>query len=385
MDIQISGKQSLACSFQNSLDRMSKLMNMDLSMTPWYSTTLALIKVHASSLTNVEVWLTPETSLDSYATLNLFCVVLDSNADVQKWEIKVPMKELLELIQLLPLQTLIDAMRSYVPTLRYKDDVSTYTSYKGYHITTSKKKYNFFGSSLLHTCPKGMRNLTNASLSALYNTMKAETFKHWIVDDIYMDKWIEHECGKVIALCSCDTKMKHWHVMCTTIPHSVRKLQKIRSDYIPRIKPRCHPIQGFKIECINHFKNMYHYIMNNTGGHVDAQNMGKQLNKTSHKHINCCSTYSGILASNKALTEYGFNHDLTTCSCNWAKKQRFYAAIKKAPPKSMIKERELFLKDADYANKQYTAEKCFPNWDLNLKVPKRSELDISTLFNNKKF
>jgi hypothetical protein len=381
MESQTSEKQNLDCSFLNSLGHTSKLMNMDLSMTPWYTTMHALTKAVVSSLTNVEVWLSPETYADSHATLNLFCAVLGSNVDEQRWEVKVPLKELYELIQLSPLRTLIEAMRQYSPITRFRDVPSTYTLFRGYHIMTSKKRYSYFGSTLLRICPQGRRNLNNVSLTALYETMKQETYKHWIVDDIYMDNFINHECGKIIAFCQCESNSKHWHLLCTVLPSTVRGLLKIRAEYEPKIKARSHPIQGLKIECINHFKNMYHYIMNNTGGHADAQNLGKQLNKTSHKHTTCCSTYSGILMNTKALTDFGFNHDLETCSCNWAKKQRFYKAMETAPPKTVPEEREKYRKKMDFQNKDYTARHCFPNWELNLYPNKKSDLVINRLFN----
>jgi hypothetical protein len=357
-------------------------MNMDLSKTPWYTTTLALTKAHVSSSTNVEVWLSPETSADSFATLNLFCVVLPSSVDEQRWEIKVPMKELLELIQLLPLRTLADAMRAYSPTTRYRDELSTSTFFKGFHITTSKKKYTYFGPSTLTICPQGKRNLNTLSMSALYSVIRREVFKHWIIEDEYMNYFMANECGQVICMCLCESNKTHWHVVCTVLPATVRGLQKIRHTYEPQIKKSMHPIQGFKIECLNHFKNLYHYVMNNNGGHVDAQNLGKEKGKTSHKHTCCSSGFSGILSCNKALTEYGFNHNLETCSCNWAKKQRFYAAMVKAPGKTFMEERKKWINQVQADNKAYTASKCFPNWELQTVVKKRTELDMKTLFNN---
>jgi hypothetical protein len=384
METQTLEKQSSVSYFLNSLAHTSKLMNMDLSMTPWYSTTLALTKALVSSSTNVEVWLTQETSLDSFATLNLFCVVLPSNVDEQRWEIKVPMKELLELIQLLPLPTLIEAMRSYSPIKQYKDAHSTFTLFKGFHITTSKKKYNYFGPSTLTICPQGKRNLNELSLSALYNIIRRETFKHWIVEDEYIDQFISNECGYIICMCLCESSRKHWHIVCTVLPSTVRGLQKIRHTYFPKIKPRAHPIQGFKIECINHFKNLYHYVMNNNGGHAEAQNLGKEQGKQSHKHVCCSSGFSGILSNNKALTDYGFNHDLETCSCNWAKKQRFYAAMVKAPNKTFNEERCKWITMVQILNKDYTLNNCSPNWELNNIIKKRKDLDMKILFKNNK-
>lgn len=218
-------------------------------------------------------------------------------------------------------------------------------------------------------------------MSCLYSLLRRETFKHYIVSDNYMDYFINNECGKVICFCQCESNKKHWHLLCNTIPLTARKLTALRATYVPKIKKGQRPIEGHKIECLNHFKNAYHYIMNNCGGHSKAQNIGKSVQKMNHKHITCSSTFSGILASNKGLTEYGFNHDILKCSCNWAKKQRFYVSLKGAPSKVLVDARRKYIKRVNNLNTKWTDEKCFPNWDLLINFPKRGEIDPKFLFN----